>query len=321
MYTGSDSDLAGNYPEDHDGREEDDRVSLITHALTKLGCKVDPLDFDLGAFEKLRRLKPDLAFNICDCGFGEDSDMEPHIPAMLDILGIRYTGSNYLALALCLDKMRTKEILSFRGLPTPKFHLAENASDLDHDLHYPIIVKPSREDGSIGIKADAVATDAKKLKELVSRIIKNYKQPAIIEEFISGSEFTVVLLGNDDPRALPINEFRYPKARGAFGIMTYESKWQISDVQFKKRITWTCPAMIEKGLEKRLVDLATKAYRAMGLRGYGRVDLRMDGKKPMILEVNANPDLDTDCFVFNSAKAAGMSYKELIKRIVEFALE
>jgi D-alanine-D-alanine ligase len=104
-------------------------------------------------------------------------------------------------------------------------------------------------------------------------------------------------------------------------IVSYESKWEISDADFRKKIEWACPAKIGKKLEKELIQLSTEAYRVMGLRGYGRVDIRMDGDKPMILEINPNPDLNTDCFTVASALAAGMTYRDLIRRIVEYALE
>lgn len=322
LYTGAPA--AGKYPEDSVGRDDgdpqDDPLGPITRALEKRGCKVKLVDMSIGKFEKLRGLKADIAFNLCDCGLDNDSSKEPHIPAMLELLGINYTGSDPLTLATCLDKARTKEILAFHGLPTPKFYVAGGVDATGHDLKYPLIVKPLREDGSIGIKSDAVAGNAAELKKLISRIIKLYKQPAIVEEFIDGREFTVSLIGNEDPKVLPICEVRFAGPQHGYMIASYDAKWARDSAKYRGT-RWICPADVDAKLQKQIADLAKRAYLAMRVRGYGRVDIRLDKGEPKILEVNPNPDLSLDAQTYRSAIAAGMAYEQLIIKILNYALQ
>jgi len=316
VYTGEAS--SGRYPEDSAGRDDgdprDDPLKLIVRALKKKGCSARLVDL---TFEKLCRLDADVAFNLCDCGLGNDSSTEPHIPAMLELKGIKYTGSGPLALSICMDKALTKEILASNGLPTPKFCIAESAARLKHNLRYPLIVKPLREDGSIGIKEDAVVKNAAELKKRVSRVKRLYHQPAIVEEFLDGREFTVSLIGNEDPAALPICEIKFMDGKK---IVSYDAKWARGSERYLST-SWECPADISKKLETQIIDLSKRAYKLLGLRGYGRIDIRMDGKTPNILEVNPNPDLSLDAQTYRSAVAAGMPYGKLIRKIFDCALK
>lgn len=312
--------LAEAYPEDHEGRDEINTIHAIAKVLRKLSHKVTPVNMNLDAFERLREMRVDVAFNICDDGFHGETWMEPHIAAMLDILKIPYTGSGHKTLTICQDKAHAKKILLHHGLPTPRFYVAESQDDLDHDLDYPVIVKPSREDGSIGIKYDAVAENLDGLRQRIAKAVETYKQPALVEEYVNGREFNVALLGNENPQALPVSEIKFKGLPKNQRIVSYNAKWVGNSFQYKATIP-ECPAKIKHELSDRLKEIARQAYRIMGVRGYGRVDFRVNEEGPQILEVNPNPDISLDAGLSRSAIAAGLSYEQLVERILQYATE
>jgi len=312
--------LAEVYPEDYKGREESSKMHASVEALKKLGHEVTLVNMDQDAFEKLRGMKVDVAFNLCDDGYRNEAWMEPHVVAMLDILRIRYTGSGFKTLTLCLDKAHTKKILSYHDLPTPAFYVAETEDDVDHDLKYPLIVKPSREDGSIGIRYDAVVEDAAGLRERIARVVETYRQPALVEEYIAGREFNVAIIGNDNPKALPVSEIRFDGLPPNQRIVSYKAKWEKESPQYKATVP-ECPAKINHELSEDLKEIAKEAYRRMEVRGYGRVDFRVNGAGPKILEVNPNPDISIDAGLPRSARAAGFTYEQLIEKILDYAME
>lgn len=307
-------------PEDYEGRAPDKTVHGVADALKKLGHSVVIKNVQPDSVEKLRGLKADIAFNLCDDGFYGLSWMEPHVAAILDIFKIPYTGSSHQTLTICLNKPYTKRILAYEGLPTAPFYVAKTPNDLDHNLEYPLIVKPIREGGSIGIKNDAVVKDEKELRDRISRITKNYHQPALVEEYIHGREFNVAVLGNNDPKVLPVSEIVFKGLDEDKRIVSYDAKW-ITKSAYYKATVGQCPADISAKLSKQLQDIALRAYEIMGVSGYGRVDLRVGEKGPCILEVNANPDISMDAGLWRSARTAGITYEQLIGRVLECGLE
>jgi D-alanine-D-alanine ligase len=311
--------MSDDYPDDHEGRDGVDTINAVSEVLKGLGHDVTMVNMDLDAFERLRHMKVDVAFNLCDDGFHNETWMESHIVAMLDILRIPYTGSNHKAFTICQDKAHAKKIFLHHGLPTPPFYVAENLGDLDHDLDYPLIVKPSREDGSIGIKYDAVAEDLEGLRQRISRVLETYKQPALVEEFICGREFSVSLLGNANPRTLPVSEIKFHGLPENQRIVSYSAKW-VSESSLYKATTPECPAKIKNKLSNDLKELALRAYKIIGVEGYGRVDFRVNEDGPQLLEVNPNPDISVDAGLPRSARAAGLSYEQLIEKILEYAV-
>ncbi|MFH1789254.1 MAG: ATP-grasp domain-containing protein [Candidatus Altiarchaeota archaeon] len=316
----SEAELSSPYPEDYEGRDTDENVGYMAETLRQLGHSVTLVDMNLDCFERLRNMKVDVAFNLCDDGFHGETWMEPHVTALLDILRIPYTGSGHTTLTVCLDKAYTKQILSHHGLPTPDFYVAENEKELEHELEYPLIVKPVREDGSIGIKSESVVEDGKALEKQIEKVVKTYRQPALVEEFVGGREFNVALLGNNEPQALPISEILFEGLEGNERIVSYNAKWLEDSVQYKAT-PGVCPADIPGEMAGELERISKKAYRIMGVRGYGRVDLRVGDDGPQIIEVNPNPDLGADAGFWRSAKTEGMTYGELAAKIIDYALE
>jgi len=305
------------------GRVNINDALLIKKVLTPLHeVKIFFLNDDI--YSQIKEEKPDVVFNLCDDGFRGDIRLEPHVAAMFDILNIPYTGNNYFTIALCQNKARAKDILTFHNVLTPKFQVFTSAErKLDAELKFPMIVKPIREDGSIGIRERSVVNNEEQLKEEIDHIINIYKQEALVEEFIEGREFTVSLMGNRRPIVLPVSEIDFsgmpvnmPK------VFTYRAKWIKQSIVYKAT-PMICPAQIDEKITKLIEETARKCYKIFGCRGYVRVDFRYDEKenKLYVLELNPNPDLADDCSMAKSAEAAGIKYPDLILKLIEFALE
>lgn len=273
------------------------------------------------AFEKLKEVKPDIVFNVAE-GFSGIS-REAQIPAILDLLQIPYTGSDPLTLATCLDKARTKEILSYYKIPTAKFLLADTMEKSQkHNLNFPLIVKPISEGSSKGIFSSSFVRNDNELKNEVERILGEYAQPALIEEFLPGREFTVAVLGNgDEAEALPIVEINYREFPDDFvPIYSYEAKW-ILDTRENPLDVFTCPAKVDKKTETLIKETVLKAYNTLRCKDWSRIDVRMDSKGvPNIIEINPLPGIlpnpeDNSCYP-KAARTYGLSYNEMINKVL-----
>ncbi len=314
-------EMSGHYHEDWEGRETNDDAESVIKSLRELGHDVTKYYVDLDLFEKLRKGKKDidLVFNLCDDGFFSDPQLEPHLPAILDILEIPFTGSSYLSLSMCLDKARAKKILTYHDIPTPKFQVFKTGDEkIKKLLQFPLIVKPLHEDSSIGIKDESIVNNEEDLRKRIKFVIKEYKQPALAEEFIDGREFNVGIIGNGE--VLPISEITFDGLpEGKPKIVNYSAKWKQNSIDYKgtKR---NCPANIGEELKKKLISLALKSSNLMLCRDYSRVDFRVDNNNnPYVLEVNPNPDISEDAGLAAMAQAKGYSYKELIDKIIKNA--
>lgn len=267
--------------------DADETIQGISKALESAGHKVILVEADENAYSKLKRLKNtiDVVFNIAEGLKGEAR--ESFIPAICELLQIPYTGSGPLTLALTLDKARTKEILKYHRIPTPKFQVFYNPSErLNDKLKFPLIVKPLREGSSKGIKNNSLVNDENELKSRVEKIIMNYEQPAIVEEFIACREFTIAILGNEEPRILPIVEIKFDHLPGHIHKFdSYEAKW-IYDNPDGKHDPLICPAKISKKLESKIKKVCLDAYRTLDCKDWCRVDLRVRNGIPYILELN-----------------------------------
>ncbi len=311
------------YPLDSQGRDGLKHIMRVKDSLQNLGHKSHLVELDMDSYERLRKAGFDLVFNLCDDGFRNDSLLEAHIPAMLDILGLPYTGSNLSALDTCVNKARTKEILVFHGIPTPEFQVfCRSDEKLNGSLRFPLIVKPLHEDASIGLREGSVVNNPSGLKEKVDFVLNNYNQPALVERFIAGREVYVGILGNGEKlNVLPISEVVFDSNLAQTAkICSYEAKWMPESRQYR-RSPVECPAKLDKILKQRLIEMAKKAYSLLECQDYGRVDFRIDGSsQPYVLEVNPNPDISEDAGLAKMAKASGMNYDGLIEKILAFAL-
>lgn len=302
--------------------DDAETISAVAAALATRH-QVSLVDADLDAFEKLRALQPDLVFNIAEGLYG--GSRESQIPAMLEMLQIPYTGSDPLTLGLCLDKYRTKEILSVHRVASPAFALLDEASELPAELHFPLLVKPPLEGSSKGITNSSLVRNPDELQRELIRIHNNYQQQALVEEFLCGREFTVAMLGNGtDLQVLPIVEIDFSTLpAGANPIYSFEAKW-LWDTEDAPLQIFHCPAPLEPLLQRSIEDLCRKAFHHLGCRDWCRIDVRLDSDgHPQIIEVNPLPGVlprpeQNSCFP-KAARAAGLSYPEMILNVVDAA--
>jgi D-alanine-D-alanine ligase len=245
------------------------------------------------------------------------------VPAVLDLLGVPYTGSTALSLALALHKNKAKEILTARGVPTPAFCLVEHLEDLTRvELPFPLIVKPSREDASTGIDFDSVVTDRRGLGRAVTRVLRTFRQPALVEQYIDGREVYVPVLGNASRRSLPLTEIRFGGETFSTRprVLSYRAKWHLESQECADSPSH--PAELTPVLEARCVRVALEAFEALECRDYGRVDLRVDAQgEPFVIDINPNCDLHPQAGFARAAEAAGISYGALALHLVDLAWE
>lgn len=313
-------------PMDFDAEFDDEEtVDAITHALENCGCTVTTIEADEKAYNTLVRLRPRMVFNIAEGAYGEDR--ESQIPAMLEMLRIPYTGSGPLTLAISLNKGLTHQILSVNGIESPSFQVFANANAVkNRKLGFPLVVKPLSEGSGKGIRSSSLVEDEQSLREQVTWVTKTYNQPAIVEEFLSGREFTVGLIGNSEPTVLPIVEITFENLpSGASPLYSYEAKW-IWDAPEKPLDIFKCPPDIPEKLEKTIRRVAVKTFKILHCRDVGRIDMRLDKNgKLHVLDVNPLPGLipdpDAHSCLPEAAMVAGYTYNQLICTILWQALK
>lgn len=268
----------------------------------------------------IKRIKPSVIVNLCEA-FCEKSSFEAQIAGLLELTGIPFTGNRSNALFLCQNKFNTKAVLQSFGLPTPKGWLVSNEGDLPEKINYPLIVKPNLEDGGVGIYAESVVHDSRALADRIKKMVMKYNQPALVEEFIEGREFNVAVIDNPLPEVLPLAEINFDGLPPELPrIVGYEANW-IKDHPFYRGTTAVCPAEdVSESLAISLRALALRTWQVMRLSGYVRLDIRVAGGRPYILDVNPNPDSFDDVGLACSLGAAGISRKEFWYRQVMFAI-
>jgi D-alanine-D-alanine ligase len=304
-----------------------DDIHTINAVADALGSRFQVSRVEAGpdALAAFRELRPDLVFNMAEGLHG--GSREAQIPAILDLLQIPYTGSDPITLGICLDKRRTKEILSYHRIPTPRFAVVEALASLPSRLHYPLVVKPILEGSSKGVTDKALVHDRRALVRQVEWVLDTYQQPALIEEFLPGREFTVAMLGNGTSlQVLPIVEINFDTLpAGVNPIYSYEAKWLWDQEDDPLRI-FSCPAPLDPFLARSIEDLCRRAFAVLGCRDWCRIDVRLDGRgHPHIIELNPLPGIlprpeQNSCFP-KAARAAGLSYEQMILQVVDAAIE
>jgi len=304
-------------------KNADEDVQEVYEALKRAGHNPVYLRLD-GTPQSLIELatsESDLIFNLVE-SFGGDDRRDINVAAYLELLGRKFTGAGASGLYLAQDKALAKKIFAFHGIHTPYFATVyRGRTDHSHDIQFPVIVKPAREDGSIGIQFGAVCGSIKELMERIDYIHTEFDTPALIEEYIEGRELYVSVLGNDKPEALPIVELDLSKLpAGTPKIAGTEVKWE-EDTDAYKKTKPILPQDLGEELEARLKSVAVQAFQTLQLRDYGRIDFRLalDGTLH-VLEVNPNPYLLPSAEFCMAARQAGRSFPQLIDRIVEVAM-
>lgn len=288
---------------------------------------------DLSLVEKLSAFRPDLCFNLCEGHFGDAR--ESHVPALLELMRIPYTGSGVKALALTLDKALTKRVLRDHGIPTAPFALMASADRaLPPELRFPLVVKPVGEGSGMGVTDRSLVHDEQALRREVDRLVGHYRQPALVEAFLPGRELTVGMVGN--PGAPRLREGAWAKVpfhdglhvlpalevllSGGLYTDIVKNHWE---VDWTEGVNYRCPAPLPDALAARVAELAVATFRATGCRDIARIDLRLDAHgDPMVLEINALPGMApgwSDLVL--EAGHAGVDYDALALGIAGAALQ
>jgi D-alanine-D-alanine ligase len=297
-------------------------IAAVQSALEECHTVI-PIDAGEDAYAVLQKTRPDIVFNMAEGASGPCR--EGYIPSILEHLQIPYTASDPLTLNICLDKSRTKEILAYYGLPTSRFRVVSEFSFSFNSLHYPLMVKPLYEGSSIGIRNDSLVRTRREMRERITWLLNNYSEPALVEEFLPGREFTVAIMGNgSEARVLPIVEIVFDSLpQGVNPIYSYEAKW-VWDQSSNPLKIFECPADISPELQADIECTCLRAYHILRCRDWCRIDVRLDASgRPNILELNPLPGIlprpeDNSCFP-KAARAAGMSYNRLIQTVLDVA--
>ncbi|MFH0701629.1 MAG: ATP-grasp domain-containing protein [Candidatus Woesearchaeota archaeon] len=300
-------------------------IHTIRDAIASAGHEVILIEANDDASYNLIKHRPDFVFNIAEGMYGESR--ESYTPALLGSLKIPFSGSGVQVQANVLNKRTTKILLKAHEVPTPPFRLVRTKEEpFRNNLKYPLIVKPNSEGSSVGITNDSYVTNGEQLKKQIARIFDQYHQPVLVEEYLEGREFTVSILGNENPRVLPIVEIDFsglPPSIRPFD--SYEVKWEY-DAPGKDMVKVICPAVLDSTLEGKIRDISLKAYRALECLDFSRVDLRLDSKgTPNVIEINAIPGLIPDPAMNSrfpkACYTAGMTYDQMILAILNTGLK
>lgn len=261
-------------------------------------------------------LDVDIVFNLCEGMSGRNR--ESQVPIILEMKSIPYVGADGLTLGITLDKIMAKKLFISEGIPTPRYFEVKCGEDTvsQNTIGYPLIVKARHEGSSKGISKNSRVENETALRRQVELIHKTYAQPALVEEFIAGTEFTVAVLGNTRPKAMPVVQVSYD-GNTQLGDAYYINEWITSS-----RLEYLCPAPIPDALTKKIQDIAVQVYECVECRDFGRVDFRVDRSgNPYVLEINPLPSLDvTDVFnIFPNTY--GSNYNEVINEVIDFALQ
>jgi D-alanine-D-alanine ligase len=305
-------------PAENDAEAEFDSprtIAAITAAIESYGHTVVPLEATSDLPRALAGAAPDVVFNIAEGARGRGR--EAQVPALCELLGIPYSGSDPTTLSICLDKGLTKQILRSAGIDTAEWQVLTTGREKLKAFRYPVIVKPNAEGTSKGITSASVVGDEASARAAARALVERYGQPALVEEYIVGREFTVGLLGERRPKVMPPMEviFIDPK-----GLPVYGFEEKQSDTP---RVRFECPAQVTPAELKRIEKTVRDTFAALDCRDVARVDLRMaaDGKV-YVIEINPLPGLTPDfsdlCTI---AKVSGMDYRTLIGEILAGCLK
>ena len=300
-----------------------EEVVAVKKALIELGHQVQqvalrkPLET---VKQTISDIKADLIFNLFE-GFDDDPNTEPLVTHMMEEIGIPFTGNSSSVLALTLDKFKMKRVLQKANVASPPAQVLTPHDILTFTLNFPCVVKPKDEDASHGLTRASIVNNMEQLFEQVNFISRNFRGQALVEEFVDGREFNASVLGNRDLELVEISEITYSLPPELPRILTFESKW-FEETDYYKGTGVACPATLTAKLREEVVNSVLASCKAAGCRGYARVDMRQNKDGSIqVLEVNANPDLTPELGIARQAASHGMSYADLIQKIVDLALE
>jgi len=297
--------------------DAEETIDAIQHVLEGDGHDVTKLGGGPGLIDRLRKTPVDMVFNIAEGHGGRNR--EAHIPALLEFLGIPYTGSDPLTLSLTLDKSAAKRVLVSEGIPTPGFKKVERLEDLEGlTLRYPLFAKLCYEGSSKGVRLDSKVWDLPSLKKKTGWLLETYRSPVLVEEFIQGPEFTVGILGNETPSVLGVMQIEIKGVSPSEAIYSLEVKRE-----WEEKVRYLCPPPIDASLLVKIEEVALQSYKALECRDVSRVDIRVGEEgEAYFLEVNPLPGLSPaygDLPIM--AGRMGWSYEQLVGTIFHHALK
>jgi D-alanine-D-alanine ligase len=300
-----------------------DTVNVVHQTLAAAGYEVkrlaiarDPAVLISG----LQKLRPDVVFNLFE-GLADFGNTEAFVAAIVEWLGIPFTGSPYQTLCLARSKPLTKRLLQGAGLPTPAFCVVDELPVPPCPIEWPVIVKPATQDASVGLDQGSVVTDQLRLNERVASLLEAYGPPILVEQFIPGREFNVALIEAPDLRVLPVSEILFTDTDPDFWpIVTYDAKWKPGSRDYEATPP-RYPAVVTDRLREKLEVLARQAFHLLECRDYARVDFRVrPGNRPYILEVNPNPDFSPSAGLAGGLSSAGLTHDQFTVELVQRAL-
>lgn len=300
----------------------DECITRMKRGLSVVGVEAVPVAVRKDVAGPLKGLHPReyVVFN-----WAEGLDGAPNaydaVPPVLEEMGFAYTGADAWALTATQDKAFTKKLLLDNKIPTPVSKVYDRAV-LNGWRRYPALVKPATEHCSFGITRESVVDNPQQLKERIQYVIDTWKCPALVEDFIDGVEFNVSVWGNGDGvQVLPISAMDYSAFTDYHDrLCTFDAKWNPESEAYRLTAV-QCPALLDKTLKRRIERVALATYKALRLRDYGRVDLRVRNGVPYVLDVNANPDITMEGGFARSARAAGYDYGQMTARILSLAAQ
>lgn len=298
-------------------------VRGVAEVLERAGHEVffQVVDGSPESLQRLAQVEADLLFNLVE-GFGPDNTKEPHVAGYYDLLGLRYTGSGLRGLALAMDKALAKKVLQFHGIRTPRFvTVYRGRLDWAHDVEFPVIVKPVREDGSIGIGFSALAGSIKELMERIDVLHADFDHPVLIEQYIEGREIYLGVIGNEQPETFPPVELTLTHLpEGTPHIAGAEVKWA-ETTQAYRGSRYRIPEDLPEKSVLEMQSAARTAFQALQLRDYARFDFRVTADhQPYLIEANPNPYLQSKAEFMRGARASGRTHPSTILEIVGLAL-
>lgn len=296
----------------------------LYEALTSLGYPVTKLAVR-GNLEDLEDIlcsfspKDTFIFNNCD-GFNGNNLGAVDVIRLIERMGFKHTGAAADSIEMCIVKPHCKERLIQFGVPTPRYQVFERPKGEFH-LDFPVIIKPSVEDASMGIDLDSVVSNRECLFHKIAHIVEKYEQPAMVEEFVCGRELAVAMWGNEVIEILPIAEDDFSMiANPLERLLTFESKWK-TDSPYYQNIPARVPAALNRKEAQVVKKAAEDSFRAMGLRDLGRVDIRFNNGIPYVIDINELPDLSPEAGFWNSARATGITYPQMVEHILTYAMK
>ncbi len=299
--------------------DSESTLTTIVEALEDVGHSAYFVEGDLRLPAKLAQQPPDICFNLCK-GYGGDG-REAQVPALLEMMGIPYTGSHILTQALCRDKAMTKSVLAAQGLPTPPFQLFHTAQDgLDPALRFPLFVKPNQGGSGMGVTPQSIVHDEGELRSQVAYIIRAYEQDALVEEYIEGCELTCGLVGNEEPHLFPILEIDLSTSPAD----QHQLYTGLIKDEFPEAPTYRCPAPIDETLAASIREMTIRAATAVRALDMARVDFRVDARNGnlYLLEIDPLPRLVPDrSDLVIMAAAERIDHAQLVNRILDTAVE